>query len=315
MKTLIPGTRDKRENEIKTDPLMKAIKAIHSVIAVSDVERGESLTRQRASHEKLSRLITPTSGVEYVRGEAEGIPIEWAKPDFPHRERPVMLYCHGGGYTAGGLGYAGILSGRLAIHTGLEVCCFEYRLSPENPYPAAIEDAVTVWDHLMYLGYGAGDIIVVGDSAGGNLALELTLVLRSQKRMLPAAQVLMSPWTDMTAGGSSYERYADTDPMLTLEYVHGARMAYAGCETDFSNPSLSPLYADPDDMPPTLIQVGSNEILRSDSEDLYKKLHKAGCITRLQVYSGGWHVFQLLPTPRAAKALDSVDSFIRDLNL
>lgn len=307
--------KDNDSRDVKMDPLMKAVKAIHSVIAVSDVDRAESLDKQRASHERLSKLVTPAVGVTYTKEEVRGIHTEWAVADFPHRDRPIVLYCHGGGYTSGGLGYAGMLAGKMVMHTGLSVYSFEYRLAPENPYPSAIEDAITVWDHLMYLGYGADEIIVLGDSAGGNLALELTLVLQSQKRQLPAALILMSPWTDMTASGASYEKYKDTDPMLTVEYVYGARNAYAGCETDYTNPSLSPLYAGLTDMPPTLIQVGSNEILRSDSENLHKKLHKNGCITRLQVFAGGWHVFQVLPIPKASKALNDVAEFIKELGL
>ena len=301
--------------EVKMDPIMKAVKAIHSAIAVSEVDRAETLNKQRASHERLSKLVTPAVGVSHRKEEVEGIPVEWSVPDFPHKDKPIVLYCHGGGYTAGGLGYSGMLAGKMVLHLGMSVCSFQYRLAPENPYPAAIEDAVTIWNHLMYLGFGADQIILLGDSAGGNLALELTLVLRSQKRQLPAAMILMSPWTDMTASSSSYEKYKDSDPMLTIDYVYGVRNAYAGGETDFSNPSLSPLFADMEGMPPTLIQVGSNEILRSDSENLYKKLHKNGCITRLQVFTGMWHVFQVLPIPRAAKALEDVAAFIKELGL
>jgi len=314
MKIVIPHSKEKEYNP-ETDPVLKAVKAVHSVISVSDAERKENLDKQRSSQERLSKLITPAVGVSRTRDDVSGIPIEWAKADFPHRTDTVILYCHGGGYTCGGLGYAGILAGKLVMHTGLEVCSFEYRLAPENPYPSAIEDAITVWDHLMYLGYGADHIIVVGDSAGGNLALELTLVLQSQKRKLPAGLILMSPWTDMTVTSPTYEKCKDIDPMLTKEYVYGVRNAYAGGETDFTNPSLSPLYADLIGLPPTLIQVGSNEILRGDSEQLYKKLHKNGCITRLQIYNGGWHVFQLVPMPKASKALDDVKEFIGELKL
>ena len=315
MKRRITFPKDKNDSESKLDPMMKAFKAIHSTIQVTDLENEEVLNKQRSNQALLCKLVTPAVGISYTKDEVDNIPISWARPDFPHRNKPVILYCHGGGYTTGGLAYAGILAGKLAFHTGLEVCAFEYRLSPENPYPAAIEDAVTVWNHLMYRGYGAKDIIVAGDSAGGNLALELTLILKSQKRMLPAGLALLSPWTDLTATLPSYEKYKDTDPMLSYDYVCGARRAYAGADADYTNPSLSPLYADLDGMPPTIIEVGSNEILRSDSEELYKKLHKYGCITRLHVYSGGWHVFQMLPTPKAGKALDDIRIFIEDTGL
>ncbi len=314
VRSLLSG-KEKADNEAMIDMMMKALKTVHSAIAVSDVTDPEALAKQRAGHERLSKLVTPAVGINYTKDEVEGIPVMWAVPGFAHRERPVILYCHGGGYTGGGLGYAGILAGKMALHTGLPVFTFEYRLAPENPYPAPIEDAMNMWDHLMYLGYGANDVIVAGDSAGGNMALEIVLKLKSQKRMMPAGLVLFSPWTDMTATLPSYEKYKDTDPMLTYEYVCGSRSAYAGSETDYTDPFLSPLYGDLDDMPPTLIEVGSNEILRNDSEYLHKKLQKNGCLSRLHVYSGGWHVFQVLPTVKAARAMDDVNDFIREAKL
>lgn len=297
----------------KMDPLMKAIKAFRTTIGTADVSDMSSLLHQRSSQEKFAKLIAPPVGISYRKDDMNNIPVEWACPEFAHRTDRVILYCHGGGYTCGGLGYASILSGKLAMHTGLEVLSFQYRLAPEDPYPAAIEDAVKIWNQLMYLGYGANDIIVAGDSAGGNLALELVLVLKAQKRMIPRALVLMSPWTDMTISSSSYDKYAEVDPMLTKEYVMSVRDAYAGNESDYRNPSLSPLYAELDNMPPTLIQVGSNEILRSDSELLHKKLRRNECKSILKVYSGCWHVFQQMPTPKASKALEDVQSFIQTL--
>jgi len=300
------------------DLLMKAIKAVHDTFS-SDASEAESLERQRRSQEKFSKLITPAVSVKYDRIDIHSgyknktIPAEWAIPEFPHRSDKIIMYCHGGGYTCGGLGYAGILAGKLASHTGLEVISFEYRLAPENPYPAAIEDATSVWNYLMYLGYGAKDIIVAGDSAGGNLALELTLILKAQRRQLPNSLVLMSPWTDMTVTASSYDKYKDVDPLLTREYVLGVRKAYSGGELDeeiYKTPEFSPLYAELTNMPPAFIQVGSNEILRSDSEDLYKKLKKNNCVCRLEVYSGGWHVFQQMPTSKASQALDDIKEFI-----
>lgn len=340
--------KEKETNIDGMDPLMKAIKAVHSNFGTSDVERAESLDKQRASQELFSRLVTPDNNVRYEREQIYRqnlafksehvekhllrragyqteenvfyIPVEWARPVFPHRKDRIILYCHGGGYTCGGLGYAGILAGKMAMHTGLEVLSFEYRLAPENPYPAAIEDVVTIWDYLMYLGYGADDIIVAGDSAGGNLALELVLTLQAQNRKIPAALVLFSPWTDMTVTLPSYEKFKDVDPLLTKEYVLGVRRAYAGLDVAddidndiYKDPSFSPLYADLSGMPPTLIEVGSNEILRSDSEELYKKLKKKNIYSRLLVYNGGWHVFQQMPIPKANKALDDVREFIEAL--
>lgn len=309
-RTLRKNKDDAEGKTVKMAPLMKAIKAVRSVSEISGETTPEELSRQRSAQEFLAKLVTPTNGVSYERTELAGIKAEWARPDYTHMKKNVILYCHGGGYTCGGLGYAGILAGKLALHTGLSVLYFEYRLAPENPYPAAIEDGMKVWDALMHMGYGAENVIIAGDSAGGNMALEMVLKLREEGRFLPKALILMSPWTDMTATSASYEKYRDLDPMLTKEYVLGVRRAYAGEDADYSLPQYSPLFGELTDMPSTFIQVGSNEILRADSESLYKKLRHNECNVKLTVYKGGWHVFQQLPLPRSAKALDDIRDFI-----
>lgn len=313
------------------DPIMKAIKTFRSTIGTADTESVESLEHQRHSQELFSKLITPAVGIDYQKSEipGTGLWIERACPGFVHRKDIIILYCHGGGYTCGGAGYARILAGKLAMNTGLEAISFDYSLAPENPYPAAIEDALQVWDYLMYMGYGAGNVIVAGDSAGGNMALELVLALEKKERLLPRALILMSPWTDMTATSPAYEIYKDADPLLTKEYVLGVRKAYASGwiekrreqypdMTDdelYAAEELSPLYADLSKLPPVLIQVGSNEILRDDSELLAKKLKKSKNRYRLTVYEGGWHVFQQMPISKAAKALEDVYEFLIDEGL
>lgn len=293
---------------------MKAMKAAHNVVGNSGTLIPEELEKRRHSEEVVSRLATPSSGVSFEKFNIGDIEAQWAYPKHAHPKKPIILYCHGGGFSCGGLGYAGVLAGKMAIHTGLSVLSYAYRLTPENPYPAAIEDTILVWDYLMLLGYGAGDVIVAGDSAGGNLALELTLSLKEQGRMLPKALILMSPWTDMTATASSYKKYKDVDPILTYDYIMVVRKAYLQDDEDYANPKYSPLFADLTGFPPTMIQVGSNEILRSDSEHLSKALHKAQCRAVLEIYKGGWHVFQQTPTIKAAKALDDMKKFIDEIN-
>lgn len=302
--------KNSEEANIKMSPLMKAIKAAHNVVGNSGTLIPEELEKRRHSEEVVSKLATPSSGVTFEKFEIGGIEAQWSYPKHAFPKKPIILYCHGGGFSCGGLGYAGVLAGKLAIHTGYSVLSYAYRLTPEHPYPAAIEDTLKVWDYLMHLGYGADDIIVSGDSAGGNLALELTLALKAQNRMVPKALVLMSPWTDMTLTASSYQKYKDLDPILTYEYIMVVRKAYLQDDTDYANPKYSPLFADFTGFPPTMIQVGSNEILRSDSEHLLKELRKANCHAVLEIYKGGWHVFQQMPIIRAAKALDDIKAFI-----
>lgn len=239
------------------------------------------------------------------------VPAEWVSIEAGHDRRHVVLYCHGGGYTCGQLGYARVLASKLALAAGCDVLSFEYRLAPEHSYPAAVQDAVAVWDHLAYMGYGARDIILAGDSAGGNLALELALQLKGQGRRQPRALILMSPWTDMTASGPSYTERAALDPMLTMQYIESVRAAYCSTRTDFANPCFSPLFADLRGLPPTLIQVGTNEILYSDSEQLHRKMQEQNVYSTLEVYEDCWHVFQQMPVRSAAQAMDSVGRFIQ----
>lgn len=200
----------------------------------------------------------------------------------------------------------------MALATGYEVLAFQYRLAPEHPYPEALEDARLVWEYLMYLGWGARDIILAGDSAGGNLALELALDLRDSQRMLPWRMVLLSPWTDMTASGDSYEECRDLDPLLTRAYIEAVREAYAPGE-DWSLPEFSPLFADLQGLPPTLIQVGGREILRDDSTRLHQKLLEAGVPAMLQSWPDMWHVFQMFPMKSASEAMEQMAQFLETL--
>ncbi|MCR5790405.1 MAG: alpha/beta hydrolase [Lachnospiraceae bacterium] len=307
------GKQEKIDEKEKMSPLMQAIKAVHSVASAGESLSEEDLKRQRTGQDLFSRLVTPPLGVSSEGLTVKGMNCEWTRLDVGHDRKHMFLYCHGGGYTCGSIHYARILASKLSLHTGLPSFSFEYRLAPENPYPAAIEDALTVWNYLMHLGVGARDIIVAGDSAGGNLALELCLRLKAAGRLLPGGLVLMSPWTDMTMSGTSYIDCIAIDPMLTGAYIKTCRGAYAPEAADFADPEFSPIFADYEDFPPTIIQVGTNEILRSDSELLAERMQEQGVFVQLQVYEEAWHVFQQMPLKRAAKALDAVDDFVQKI--
>ncbi|MFQ8702683.1 MAG: alpha/beta hydrolase [Eisenbergiella sp.] len=224
----------------------------------------------------------------------------------------VILYCHGGGYSTGSTVYARTLTKKLGESTSMDVFAFNYRLAPEHPYPAATDDALKAWNYLMYLGYGARDVIVAGDSAGGNLALSLTLRLKEQERLLPRGLVLLSPWTDLTKSGKSYESRKEVDPVLDHEYLDRMIENYAGGQ-ELSNPLISPLFGNFKGFPPTYIQVGDNEILLSDATLLHKKLLKENVSAHLDVYKGMWHVFQMSPIKISYDAMDKNAEFIFDI--
>ena len=310
MDTLRITRKKKLESESpRLDPLMRALKALHSA-GSPDTMDPEELERQRRNQELLGRLTAPMAGMDWEEFSLSGIPAAWTRLKTPHGGRHAILYCHGGGYTSGNLGYSRVLSSKLAHVTGYDVLSFEYRLAPEFPYPAAVEDALQAWDHLMLHGYGARDIVLAGDSAGGNLALVLCHRLKTAGRRLPSALVLMSPWTDMTMSGASYRERAELDPMLTPEYIAAVRAAYAGAH-DLRSPDLSPLFADLSHFPPTLIQVGTNEILKSDSQRIYEELRAQEVYAVLEIYEECWHVFQQMPIPRATRALESASRFVQ----
>ena len=297
-----------RADTQRPDPFLRALRAIHSAATPEEMNL-EDLEKQRKGQQLLGRLVAPMAGMSWEPFRLDGMPCAWVRPQRGHDRRRAILYCHGGGYTSGNLGYSRILASKLANVTGWQVLSFEYRLAPEHPYPAAVEDAMKAWDHLMYQGYGARDVVVAGDSAGGNLALVLTHLLKTAGRRLPRALILLSPWTDMTASGKSYQERADLDPVLTVNYIHAVRDAYARGR-DWSDPCLSPLFADLAGFPPTLIQAGSHEILLSDSVRLRDRLVQAAVPCRLEVWTELWHVFQMFPMRKATEAMESIGRFL-----
>ncbi|WP_300281154.1 alpha/beta hydrolase [uncultured Subdoligranulum sp.] len=304
MNKTITGTQVPAANEA----ILAALRKVHNIASPASTAP-EDLKRQRLGQETLGRLLTPPIGFSWEPFEIEGIPAAWVRPEGGHDRSKMILYCHGGGYTSGTLGYARLLASRMALATGYEVLAFQYRLAPEHPYPEALEDARLVWEYLMFLGWGAREIILAGDSAGGNLALELALDLRDADRMLPWRLVLFSPWTDMTASGESYETCQDRDPLLTREYIEAVREAYAP-GADWAQAAYSPLFADLRGLPPTLIQVGGREILRDDSTRLHQNLQAAGVPAVLQTWPEMWHVFQMFPLKAAGEAMDQMARYL-----
>ena len=294
--------------ELKLAPFMRLLKAVHS-LQEPETMTTEDLEKQRRSQEALGSMAAAMGGLVWEPFELAGMDAAWMRLERPHKRRRVILYCHGGGYTSGGLGFSKVLASKLTRATGLDVLAFDYRLAPEHPYPAAVEDAQAAWDHLMRLGFGARDVVLAGDSAGGNMALVLCLRLRAEGRMLPGALLLMSPWTDMTCSGESLTERADIDPVLTPEYIYAVREAYAG-GLDPAQPELSPLLADLAGLPPTLIQVGTHEILFSDAERLAERMKAAGTECRLEVWEGMWHDFQMYPSKSASQAMQNAAHFL-----
>lgn len=292
--------------ETVNQSMMILIKKVHGLIENTDIEK------HRQSQNQVGALLGNVRDVVIQEVGIEDMTAEWVSVDRAHMKKYVILYCHGGGYSTGSKVYARTLTTKLAVSTSMDVLSFDYRLAPENPYPAATEDAMKAWNYLMLLGYGARDVIVAGDSAGGNLALSLVLKLKEENRLLPRGLVLMSPWTDLTSSGKSHETQAQIDPVLSAPYLEQMIQNYAA-EEDLKNPFISPLFGDFKGFPPVYIQVGENEILLSDSTCLHKKMIKENVSVRLDICKGMWHVFQMSPLKNAYEAMDRFAEFIYDI--
>ena len=286
--------------------LMQLIRRVHGLVENPDLEK------HRLSQDHLGTILGNTRDINYREIDIDGTYAEWVSVNRVHMKKYVILHCHGGGYSTGSSLYARTLTSKLAASTSMDVLCFDYRLAPEHPYPAATEDAMKVWNYLMLLGYGARDIILTGDSAGGNLALALTLKLKEEGRLLPRGLVLMSPWTDLTSSGESFTAKAEVDPVLNSEYINRMIEAYAGGR-ELKNPLISPLFGNFKGFPPTYIQVGENEILLSDSLRLHQAFVDANVSVKLDTYKRMWHVFQMSPVKAAREAMDMNAEFIYDI--
>nr|WP_289767668.1 alpha/beta hydrolase [uncultured Acetatifactor sp.] len=286
--------------------LMNLIRRVHGMVENTDIEK------HRQSQDYIGTILSNTKAIEYREVDISGMYGEWVGVNRAHMKKYVLLHCHGGGYSTGSSLYARTLTSKLAESTSMDVLCFDYRLAPEHPYPAALEDAMQAWNYLMLLGYGARDVIVTGDSAGGNLALALTLKLKEEKRLLPRGIILMSPWTDLTSSGKSFQTKAEADPVLNCAYID--RMVHAYAEGhDLTDSLISPLFGDFEGFPPTYIQVGENEILLSDALRLHRTFIEKNVPVKIDIYPGMWHVFQMSPVKAARAAMDKNAEFIFDV--
>jgi len=220
-----------------------------------------------------------------------------------------VLYLHGGGYVLGSLDTHAELMARVAASCRAPVLGVDYRLAPEHPYPAAIEDALASYEHLIDAGIKPEAIVLAGDSAGGGLALALLLKLKELGKPMPAGAVLFSPWSDLTGSGDSVKSRMDVDPMITPEMLNPMAELYLS-GTDAGTALASPLFGDLTGLPPLLIQVGDHEILLDDSTRLAKAAQAAGVESEIEIFDGGFHVFQNQPhLPESADALAAMGKF------
>lgn len=242
----------------------------------------------------------------------------------------VILYLHGGGYVGGNLDYANGFGSMLAAKCGISVFTVEYRLAPEHPYPAALDDAMDAYGYLLSSGYEPSKIALCGESAGGGLCYALCQKLRDKGRTMPAGIIAISPWTDLTLENESYELHKKADPSMTKERLKYFADAYAyGVDEDCSKiapktntdgendkivksePRMSPLFDSQEKMPESLIFVGADEILYDDAVLMHDKLLSAGCKSELIIAPELWHGYILYDLPERQSDFDKISKFIR----
>ena len=250
-----------------------------------------SLEASRKGQDKLGELMTALHRSEIMtkNHDFQHFQGAWIMPQ-DQRRGGVVLYLHGGGYTCGSLEYAKGFSSVLAAECGVRVFCAAYRLAPEHRYPAAVEDVLEAYQYLLKKGYAGHQILLCGESAGGGLIYALCLKLKELGLPLSCGLIGISPWTDLTSSGKSYEENREVDPSMSPELLQ----FYAKCYTDDpADPLCSPLFGDLTGFPPSLLFVGGDEVMLDDTRMLHQKLVKSGCRSKLIVAPERWHAYVL----------------------
>ncbi|MCB1694296.1 MAG: alpha/beta hydrolase [Pseudomonadales bacterium] len=252
----------------------------------------------------------PPDNVSVVPVTAAGVPCEWITTDATDQNK-VLVYLHGGGYVFGGPDSHRDVGWRLAEGARMRVLMVDYRLAPENPFPAAVEDATDCYRWLLDEGFKPSNIAIGGDSAGGGLTVATLVNLRNLGMPMPSAAILLSPWTDLSVSGDSVLQNADADPMLSRAALETMASHYLG-DRDRRAPLASPLFADLRGLPPMLVQVGSTEVLLSDAERLTARVREAGGEAELEVWPNMPHVFQVFASrlPEGKQAIGKLSDFL-----
>ncbi|NOJ49011.1 alpha/beta hydrolase [Bradyrhizobium archetypum] len=255
----------------------------------------------------------PPAGTLTIEVEAGRLAFHQVTTEASQPDRNV-LYLHGGGYVSGSPVYYRHFLWRIADALRARVWALRYRLAPEHAFPAALQDAADGYHWLADNTPDIGRLFLMGDSAGGGLALCLLLKLRDEGKALPAAAVALSPWTDLALAGPSLQANAKADPMMNVDDLpEVAKLYLAG--TDPRSPYASPLYGDPAGLPPVLIQVGSDEILRDDAVRMAEKLRSYNARSELEIWHRMPHTWQLFAPvlPEARQAIAQIGKFISKL--
>lgn len=264
----------------------------------------------RSTVDRLMLPLLPHLAINFKPFREAGLKGEWVRSRAHHNER-VVLYLHGGGYFFCSPRTHRPVTTALARQLGGRTLALQYRLAPEFPYPAALEDAVRAYQWLLDHGTLPKHIAIAGDSAGGGLALATLVKLRDLEMPLPAAGILFSPWTDMAATGASLDENDSNCAMFSAAGIRAARHLYVG-DDDPYNPLISPLYADLDGLPPLLLHVSDNEVLLDDSTRLAERAQAHGVTMEFKVWADQPHTWQLFHRliPEGRASLEEACAFL-----
>jgi len=278
--------------------------------AIGDREPG--LEEIRTGFERLAAFFRPEQDVRSETVDAGGVSADWIETPGADASR-ALLYLHGGGYAIGSVSTHRDLASRIARAAGIRALSLEYRLAPENPHPAAVEDSMAAYRWLLRQGVDPTRVVIAGDSAGGGLAIATLVALRDAGDPLPSAGVCLSPWVDLEGIGESMTTKAASDPLIQRDGLVKMGRLYLG-DLDPRTPLAAPLYADLAGLPPLLIQAGTAEALLDDSTRLAEKAKAAGVDVTLELWDEMIHVWQIFAArlPEARQAIDRIGGFIRE---
>jgi acetyl esterase/lipase len=292
-----PMTLSSAERKIR--PMLPVIRFLQSCLP---------LTLQRWLLKQGMARLRLGAGCTREAASADGVPCEWIIPQ-NERVDQALIYLHGGGFVLGLTPLHLQMAAYLAQKLGLRILMVDYRLAPDDPFPAALDDCVTAYRWLLKGGISAQDILVAGDSAGGNLTITSMMKLRDDGDRLPSAAACLSPVADLTHPDDLHQGFKD--PLLPPKAVQFYTKSYLGSH-DARDPLISPVFGDWRGLPPLLVHAGEDEILRQDAVRISSLAKAAGVDVRLEIYPRMWHVWQInLALPQATQSLDDIAQFLR----
>jgi len=292
----------------------KELQAVIQIYKSGQITKEVSVEEMRTGMEAGTAAMLPliAQDVRYEPIDADGIAAEYVSTPESVKKR-VVYYLHGGGYWGGSINTHREIASRLARAAKARVLLIDYRLAPENPFPAAVEDAVAGYRWLLSTGISPAGVIIAGDSAGGGLTMATLVALKDAGEPLPAAAFCVSPWVDLECTGKSLDSKADADPALNRDNLTYVSRLYLG-ETDPRTPLASPIYADLAGLPPLLIQVGTAEVLYDDATRLADKAEADGVVVVFDPWEDmvhDWPMFAFL-LPEGQQAIDRIGEFVID---